>query len=24
VLVWLMASEGSFTFLTRNSFFGTP
>jgi cytochrome c oxidase subunit 4 len=24
VLVWLMASEGDFTFLTRNTFFGTP
>ena len=24
VLVWLMASEGDFTFLTRNTFFGSP
>jgi len=24
VLVWLMASEGGFTFLTRNTFFGSP
>jgi cytochrome c oxidase subunit 4 len=24
VLVWLMASEGSFVFLTRNTFFGSP
>jgi len=24
VLVWLMASEGHFTFLTRGTFFGSP
>jgi cytochrome c oxidase subunit 4 len=24
VLVWLMASEGDFTFLTRNTFFAAP
>ena len=24
VLVWLMASEGHFTFLTRGAFFGSP